>query len=141
MQALLQEYKMTDWADTPIYASFLKNGRWVHDNDEIFSEIEVKYLLTTLGKMFENTNHKEEFKKTEGAMIIKQHSKKTFKTLESLMTHLNMNYFWLRISLFFSNRSPELEELSKLLNRCLKLYACITEMMNIFKLIQRFKVS
>ena len=57
------------------------------------------------------------------------------------MTHLNMTYFWLRIKLFFSGRDPELEELSKLLNRCLKLYACISDIMQIFKLIKKFKVS
>lgn len=104
MQGLLQDFRQTDWASTPIYQIFLQSGRWVHDNDEIYSEIEVQYLLGTLSKMFEHTNHKEEFKKTEGATIIAQHAEKTFKTLEFLMTQLNMNYFWLRINLFFSGR-------------------------------------
>ena len=72
MQALLNDFKQTDWASTPIYKMFEERGRWVHasSDTDIYSEIEVKYLLTTLGKMFEHTNHKEEFKKTDGALII-----------------------------------------------------------------------
>merc|ERR1712178_461305 len=111
--------------NTPIYQQFEKNGRWVHDNPNIYSEIEVKYLWCTLSKMFEHTNHKEEFKKFEGDFIIAKHCDKTFVTLEVLMTQLNMDYFWRRIKIFFSGRDPDLEELSKLLNRCLKLYDCI----------------
>lgn len=55
------------------------------------------------------------------------------------MTNLNMNYFWIRIRVFFANRDPVLEEIQKLLNRCLKLYACINDIMKIFKLIEKFR--
>lgn len=54
------------------------------------------------------------------------------------MHNLNMKYFWMRIKYFFSNREPVLEEMQKLLKRCLKLYACINDMMKVFKLIDKF---
>ena len=91
--------------------------------------------------MFEKRNHKEEFRQYEGEAFIKEHKEKTFKTLEVLMTNLNMNYFWIRIRFFFAKREPILEELQKLFNRCLKLYACINDMMKIFKLIDKFRKS
>jgi len=89
--------------------------------------------------MYDKRNHKEEFAKVEGPKFVSQHKEKTFKTLEVLMTNLNMQYFWLRIRFFFAKRDPVLEEIEKLFNRCLKLYACINDMMKIFKLIEKFK--
>ena len=56
-----------------------------------------------------------------------------------LMNHLNMKYFWNRLHLYFSGREPELEELSKIMNRCIKLYDCVNDLMKIFKFIEKFE--
>lgn len=73
--------------------------------------------------------------------MVALHKDKVFKTLDVLMSNLNMAYYWQRIKIFFSDRDPDLEELAKLFNRCIKLYTCINELMNTFKLMQKFHVS
>jgi len=55
------------------------------------------------------------------------------------MNFLNMRYFWNRIKIYLFGREPDLEELSKILNRCLRMYECINDMIRIFKLIEKFK--
>lgn len=57
------------------------------------------------------------------------------------MGFLNMRYFWNRIKVFLFGREPDLEELSKILNRCLRVYDCINDLIRLFKLIEKFKVS
>ena len=34
----MDQLKYTDWSKSQIYIHFKKNGRWKHDNDEIYSE-------------------------------------------------------------------------------------------------------
>lgn len=70
----------------------------------------------------ENT---EEFNKIEGKIIIAKHKQKTFNTLEVLMAQFHMMFYWERIKRFFFDRQPTLDELSKLMSRCLKLYNMI----------------
>mmetsp|Transcript_12833 Transcript_12833/g.19871 ORF Transcript_12833/g.19871 Transcript_12833/m.19871 type:complete len:85 (-) Transcript_12833:638-892(-) len=48
---LLRVLKQTDWCKTLVYQQFLNNGRWKHEDDSIYSEIELKYLSSTLLNM------------------------------------------------------------------------------------------
>jgi hypothetical protein len=81
---LLNLLKATDWARTPVYFQFLRNGKWVHEDPNIYSEIELKYLSHSLHGMINKANNKE-FNATEGQIIIGKHSDKTMHTLEILM--------------------------------------------------------
>jgi len=38
---LLKLLKNTDWSRTPVYHQYLRNGRWKHEDDCIYSEIEL----------------------------------------------------------------------------------------------------
>ena len=62
---LLNLLKTTDWSRTPIYFQFLRNGKWVHEDPKIYSEIEMKYLSSSLQAMINNANNKE-FNEFEG---------------------------------------------------------------------------
>ena len=48
---LLRILKYTDWAKTPVFDQFLLHGRWIHNDEEIYSEIEINYLVCSLKKM------------------------------------------------------------------------------------------
>ena len=48
---LFRILKFTDWVKAPVYESFRKHGRWNHNNDDIYSEIELKYLHGSLSHM------------------------------------------------------------------------------------------
>ena len=52
--ALLDMLKGTDWARTPIYHQYLRNGRWKHEDDQIYSEIELQYNISYLNKVENN---------------------------------------------------------------------------------------
>ena len=41
---LFKILKSTDWAKTPIFEQFCQHGRWLHSDEQIYSEIELKYL-------------------------------------------------------------------------------------------------
>lgn len=59
--------KETDWADSPLYRIFEEQGRWKHVEDEIYSEIELKYLYSSLTNMVkEDDPNFEEFNNNEG---------------------------------------------------------------------------
>ena len=62
---LLRLLQKTDWAKTPIYEMFIEEQRWRHTDDSIYSEIELKYLHSSLQKM-QNLPSQEEFNITEG---------------------------------------------------------------------------
>lgn len=63
---LLAILKETDWTKTPLYQNYCKHGRWINDDDEIYSEIEVNYLSSTLNHMMNKGNNIEEFNEAEG---------------------------------------------------------------------------
>mmetsp|Transcript_8523 Transcript_8523/g.13124 ORF Transcript_8523/g.13124 Transcript_8523/m.13124 type:complete len:202 (-) Transcript_8523:47-652(-) len=128
--------KRTDWSRTPIYYQFLRNGRWMHEDSSIYSEIELKYLFSALQGML-NAENKEEFMKVEGVRIVNKHSKKTLNTLEILLQQLNMMYYWVRLKVYFDEHNPTLEQLAKLMQRCVKLYMMIDTFMKIFMLISK----
>ena len=69
-----------------------------------------------------NDNNNDEFEKREGKQIIMKHSDKTLHTLKVLMEQLNMMYYWEKIKSHFGVNKPTLEQLNKLMMRCLKLY-------------------
>lgn len=74
----------TDWSRTPVYHQFQRNGRWKHEDPNIYGENEIKYLQTSLLAM-KNQNNQEEFADTEGVTILNKHFEKTMHTLEVLM--------------------------------------------------------
>ena len=132
--------KHTDWSKTPVYQQFLDHGRWTHSNENIYSEIELKYLHSSLSGMINEQNN-EEFNKNEGKAIIVKHWTKTVDTLEHLMTQMNMMYFFEKLKLEFDEyekpgRRPTLIALEKTMQRCFKLYHMIDDFMKIFKLIE-----
>jgi hypothetical protein len=52
----------TDWFDSPLYKLFKQHGRWKHVSQDIYSEIELKYLyssLTTMVKDESDPNYEE----------------------------------------------------------------------------------
>lgn len=55
---------------------YLKNGRWKHDDENVYSEIEIQYLLSSLTKMVSAEKY-EEFNQNEGVAIIEKHWSKT----------------------------------------------------------------
>lgn len=122
-------------------------GRWKHTNPNIYSEIELKYLHSSLQSMVNEKDAKHnEFQENEGMAIISQHWQKTFQTLEHLMNLMNMMYYYQKIKVRFNEfltkeGKPSLDMLEKVMNRCFKLYGMIDHFMKIFKLIQIKDVS
>ena len=53
---LLKLQKQTDWSKTPVYHQFLKNARWKHENDQIYSEVELQYNLSYINKFVSKEN-------------------------------------------------------------------------------------
>lgn len=47
-----------------------------------------------------------------------------------------MMFYWEKLRISFTGKNPSLEQLNKLMNRCLKLYQMIDGFMKIFKMIQ-----
>lgn len=136
---LLRILKETDWMKTPLYMQFKKHGRWINDDEDIYSEIEINYLSSTLHQM-DKGDDVEEFNETEGMAIIKKHWGKTMSTLQKLMSMMNMMYYYEKLKLQFSKLEapgsrPKIDHLEKLLSRCKKLYNQIDSFMKIFKLI------
>lgn len=79
---LLKNLKGTDWGQTPIYHQYLRNGRWKHEDDNIYSEIELQYYISYLNQIdFNEKELTEEDVKT----ILDKYYKKTMHTLEVLM--------------------------------------------------------
>lgn len=45
---LLKILQETDWKQTPLYEKFREHGRWINNDEEIYSEVEINYLSSTL---------------------------------------------------------------------------------------------
>ena len=54
----------------------MQHGRWVHQDSSLYSEIELKYLITTLSGMI-NKENDNDFNQNEGKAIIDKHWEKT----------------------------------------------------------------
>lgn len=63
------------------------------------------------------------------------------QTLNVLMNQMNMMYYLEKIRLNFADHDPDVEQLLKLMSRCVKLYNMIDSFINIFKLISKKEVS
>jgi hypothetical protein len=148
LEQLLRQLKRVDWAESPVYKQYLEHGRWKHTDEEIYSEIEIKYLSSTLQTMMtKEEKNQEEFDKEEGPAIINKHWDKTILTLQRLMLQMNLTYYFERFRLKLKlllerslsnqskNRLPNLHLLEKLMARCLKMYEMIDHFMKVFKLI------
>ena len=96
--ALFQVLKKTDWSKTSVYEMFCKYGHWKHSDDSIYSEMELRYLKTSLRHMTNDISHKE-FNNEEGRDIITKHWQKAMDTLEKLMSQMNMMYFYEKLRL------------------------------------------
>lgn len=123
---LLRVLRQTDWSRAPIFEMYRAHGRWKHDDELIYSEIEIQYLLSSMTKMV-NKDKYEEFSKTEGVAIIDKHWTKTVDTLRILMNQMNMMYFFEKLKLKINEitqngKRPSLVHLEKIMSRCLKLY-------------------
>ena len=132
--------KNTDWSRTPIFHQFERNGRWMHEDANIYGEQEIKYLKTSLQKML-NQENSTEFQEREGISILNKHFEKVMRTLEILMNQMNMMFYWERLRLYFVDKEPTLDILEKLMSRVLKLYQMIDGFMKVFKLIRKKEVS
>lgn len=66
LNKLYEELKNTDWSKTEIYNQYLNKS--VKD-DTIYSELELKYLLSSLSSMVNEYND-EEFNQKEGILIL-----------------------------------------------------------------------
>jgi hypothetical protein len=80
--------------------------------------------------------NEQEFKDIEGKIIIEDNFEKIMITVEILMNQLNMMYYWERLRQYFMDKEPSLEDVVKLINRCLKLYQIIDNFIKIFKMIE-----
>ena len=131
---LLKLLKQTDWSRTPIYHQFLRNGRWKHEDDQIYSEIELQYNISYLNKV---NNNDAQLQQEESKVILDRHYKKTMHTVEVLMNQLNMMYYLEKIRLMFADQEPTVGQLAKIMSRCLKLYQQMDQFIKIFKLIDK----
>jgi len=123
LNKLLKDMKQSDWSESPIYHQYRRNGYLKHEDTAIFSEIELKYLHSTLHNMSNKKNEKE-FTQTDGKKIVNKNFKKLLMTLEFLMNQFNMTYYFEKVkSIFMSSKNkPDMNQLNKLIQRCLKLY-------------------
>ena len=88
----------------------MKNkGRWKHEDNNIYSELELRVFAQTLDGMITRANSKE-FNANEGKDILKKHVKKTFTTLEILCRQTNLNYFYHRSKINYDD-APIVESL------------------------------
>jgi len=69
---LFRILKETDWCRTPVYDQYIDNKRWIHSDENIYSELEIKYLQSSMSKMVNDANY-DELNETEGPTIIEKH--------------------------------------------------------------------
>ena len=100
---LLKNLKQTDWSQTPIYHQYLRNGRWKHEDDNIYSEVELQYYISYLNQI---DNNEKELQPEDVKVILDKYYKKTMHTLEVLMNQMNMQYYLEKIRLMFADVEP-----------------------------------
>jgi hypothetical protein len=88
----------------------MKNGRWKHEDDNIYSDLEIKYHISYLNK-FVNNENRDEIDQHDALPILDRYLEKTMHTLEVLMNQLNMMYYWEKIRLMFTDQIPTLAQL------------------------------
>lgn len=141
LNTLFRLLKSTDWSQTPVYYQFLRNGRWKHEDDNIYSEIELQYNISYINKLITGAN-KEQIQLETATEINEKYLAKTMQTLQVLMNQMNMMYFWEKLRLEYGDQDVlDLFTLSKLQSRCVKLYKMIDQFVDVFKLISKREVS
>ena len=119
-----------------MYYQYMKNGgRWIHVDNTIYSEGELRVYAKTLEGMITQANSKE-FNANEGKEILKKHVEKTFTTLDHLCTQTNLNYFYQRSKIIYED-APVVESLMQLMTRCIKLYMLVDSFMKVFNLLAK----
>lgn len=93
LNTLLRLLKQTDWSQTPVYFQFLRNGRWKHEDENIYSANELEYNTSYINKLLNNANH-EEMTKENTKSINDLYLEKTMKTMSVLMNQMNLMYYW-----------------------------------------------
>lgn len=101
---LYKMLKQCDWAKTIVYDKYTQYGRWNNEDEETYSEIELRYLKTSLRHMT-NDIAVQEFDADEGKAIVQKHWDKVFMTLERLMTQMNMLYFFEKLRLILPSNT------------------------------------
>lgn len=89
----------------------MRNGRWKHEDDCIYSEIELQYNLSYINKVVEGLHgygddEEKQLNKEEINNVIDKFFEKTMHTLEILMNQLNMMYYWEKVRLMFIDETP-----------------------------------
>ena len=107
---LLKILKATDWSLTPIYHQFQRNGRWKHEDEGVYSDLELQYNISYLSKILTDDNVAE-ITQCEGLPFVKKYFNKTMHTLEVLMNQLNMMYYWEKVRLMFIDQEPTVSQL------------------------------
>lgn len=130
----------TDWAETPIFYMYERHGRWVHQNTDIYSDVQCKQIYSLFKSMRGNEDTAEALEE-ERRKLVKEHQTKTFRTIEVLMNQLNMQFYWENLKAKYAERKTTLEDLSKVMARSLKMYSLIDHIMKIFHLINKIEVS
>ena len=123
---LFRILRETDWYKTPVYDQYAQNKRWINNYDTIYSEIEIKYLQSSLNNMISDSNY-DEINELEGPFIVQKHWAKTVATLHKLMNQMNMMYYFEKLKITFQQftkdgKIPSLVHLEKIMSRCLKFY-------------------
>jgi len=72
--------KNTDWSRTPVFNQYQKNNGRFKAEKSIYSEVELKYLYSSLSSMI-TTHNDDEFNESEGKAILAKHEQKLFHTL------------------------------------------------------------
>jgi hypothetical protein len=60
MKKMLEILKNTEWQSCPLYRVYKKHGRWKHESERIYREVEIQWLLKVL-KGMENVDINKEF--------------------------------------------------------------------------------
>ena len=127
-----------DWIKSSIYWMFKEQGRYKNENPDIYSESELRYYIAILNKL-RKEKYKEDRTIEEKKSFIESHHKKAMMTLKILMRQLNLEYFYDRVELRYSD--VKVKVVVKALIRSLKLYEAIDNIILIFKLLNKKEVS
>jgi len=136
---LLRLLRATDWSQTPVYYQYIRNGRWQHEDERIYSEIELSHNMNAVHnvlKMLRNEDDSEE-EQDQSRELNELYYEKTMHTMEVLMSQMNLMYYCEKVRLDFADHEPNLQQLEKLMSRSLKMYHAIDSFTNIFKLIHK----
>lgn len=134
LKQLRLQLQNTDWSQTRVYDVFLKHGKWHCEDDQIFQEHEVRYqwsrvqnyMLRRRGVAAPKMPSDEQTACVERAL----------RTLEVLMSHLNMTVYFKHLKNEFLRQAPDLNDLEILLDKCLRIYSVIKDMIKIFSLLR-----